>query len=428
MLSSIWGAKLRVADWLDGPPLRDDVLTPQQAWQTIVAHVAALPAHKRTLAQALGHVLAEPVVGDRDMPPADRSAMDGFAVRATDIDAPPVTLSVVGEVAAGSPARPAVSAGTCARIFTGGNVPPGADTVVKVEDTHEPVTNQITFTRAEHKGANILRRGENARHGGVIVPAGVVLDAAKLAGCAAAGYAEVQVLGKPRVALITTGRELLDPGVPPAPHQERDSNRVLIAASVSAAGFPVVQAERVTDERAAVAEALHAALAAADAVVLSGGVSVGAYDFVPAAVGDVGARTLIHGVSIKPGKPFLFARTSEGQPIFGLPGNPLSATVGLHEFVLPALRHMAGVATTSCRPVVRARLSEDMANKPGRPRCVLAKLTWTQHGAEVAVQASQSSADVVAGAQADGYIVVPADAHSLNAGVWVDFRPWRGCA
>jgi molybdopterin molybdotransferase len=403
------------------------VLTPQQAWQTIVAHVAALPAQKQSLAQALGHVLAEPVVGDRDMPPADRSAMDGFAVRATDLGAPPVTLSVVGEVAAGSPSQPSVAAGTCARIFTGGNVPPGADTVVKLEDTHEPATDRITFTRAERKGANILRRGENARQGSVIVPAGVVLDAAKLAGCAAAGYAEVQVLGKPRVALITTGRELLDPGSAPAPHQERDSNRVLIAASVSAAGFPVVRAERVTDERAAVAETLRAALAAADAAILSGGVSVGCYDFVPAAVGDVGARTLVHGVSIKPGKPFLFARTTEGQPIFGLPGNPLSATVGLHEFVLPALRHMAGVAADHCRPVLRARLLESMVNEGGRPRCVLAKLTWTAHGAEVAVQTSQSSADVVAGAHADGYIVVPADAHTLDAGVWVDFRPWREC-
>jgi molybdopterin molybdotransferase len=404
---------------------RNNVLTPQQAWQTILDHVAPLPTERQALAQALGRVLAEPVLADRDLPPADRSAMDGFAVRATDITAPPVTLPVAGEVAAGSPSQPLVADGTCARIFTGGNVPPGADTVVKVEDTQAHGTGAVTFTATEREGANILRRGENARQGNVVVPAGVVLDAAKLAGCAAAGHAEVRVRCRPRVAIITTGRELLAPGAQPGAHQERDSNQILIVASLHAAGFAVVQVERVSDERATVAERLRAALAVADGVVLSGGVSVGAYDFVPAAVEDVGACTLVHGVSMKPGKPFLFARTTDGRAIFGLPGNPLSAAVGLHEFVLPALRYMAGVDEAACRPLVRARLRDSLANKPGRQRFVLATLSWTTQGAELAVAPSQSSADVVAGARADGYLVVPADAPTLEAGVWVDFRPWR---
>jgi molybdopterin molybdotransferase len=418
-------AKLASAVAAEAPPRENNVLTPQQAWQSIVAHVVALPSQKQSLVEALGQVLAEPVRADRDMPPADRSAMDGFAVRAMDVADPPVTLSVVGEVAAGSPSQPAIGAGTCARIFTGGNVPPGADTVVKVEDTHAQGQDTIVFTTAARAGANILRRGENARLGSVVVPAGVVLDAARLAGCAAAGHAEVQVVRKPRVALITTGRELLDPGARPGPHQERDSNQVLLAASLRAAGFAVAQAERVSDDRAALAERLGAALAAADAVILSGGVSVGAYDFVPAAVGDLGAHTLVHGVSMKPGKPFLFAQTTSGQPIFGLPGNPLSAAVGLHELVLPALRAMAGVGEAACRPLVRARLREGLSTQAGRQHCVLATLAWTAHGAEVAVVPGQSSADVVAGARADGYIVVPAEAHTLDAGHWVDFRPWR---
>jgi molybdenum cofactor synthesis domain-containing protein len=403
----------------------NNVLTPQQTWHSIVAHVMALPAQRQALADAFGQVLAEPVVVDRDLPPADRSAMDGFAVRAADLAKPPVVLSVVGEVAAGSASEPPIAAGTCARIFTGANVPPGADTVVKVEDTLAHGTDQVTFTTAERMGANILRKGENARQGSVLVPAGVVLGAAHLAGCAAAGYAEVRVLRKPRVAVITTGRELLDPSAKPSPYQERDSNQILIAASLSAAGFSVARAERVSDERAAVVESLRAALASADAVVLSGGVSVGAYDFVPAAVGDVGARTLVHGVSIKPGKPFLFALAPGGRPIFGLPGNPLSAMVGLHEFVLPALRRMSGVDEAACRPLVRARLRETVQGKPGRQRHVLATLTWTAQGAEVSVVPSQSSADVVAATRADGYIVAPADARTLDAGMVVDFRPWR---
>jgi molybdopterin molybdotransferase len=351
--------------------------------------------------------------------------MDGFAVRAEDLDHVPVLLTVGGEVAAGSSSRPLVASGTCARIFTGGNVPPGADTVVRVEDTREERTDQITIVAAAPKGANIFRRGENALQGSVLIPEGAILSASHLAACAAAGHAEVLVRRRPNVAIITTGRELLAPDARPATHQERDSNQVLIAASLAESGFSVARAERVTDERSMVAESLRAALLGADAVVMSGGVSVGAYDFVPAAIGDVGARVLVHGVSIKPGKPFLFAVTPEGRPVFGLPGNPLSAAVGLHAFVLPALRRMSGIDEAACRPAVRARLANALPGKPGRQRHVLGKLTWTADGAQVTTVPGQGSGDVVAGAKADGFLVVPADAHSLDAGAMVDFRPWN---
>jgi molybdopterin molybdotransferase len=412
------------SDKLDtvGPPI---VLTPQQVWQSILAHVGALPAQRCPLADGLGRVLAAPVVADRDLPPADRSAMDGFAVRAADLAQTPAVLSVVGEVAAGSPSQPTVRAGTCVRIFTGGNVPPGADTVVKVEDTQAAGPDQVAFTAAERRGANILRKGESAGQGSMILPAGVLMGPTQLAACATAGSAEVLVVRKPRVAVITTGRELLDPAVEPGPHQERDSNLVLIVASLSAEAIPVARVGRVTDDRAAVAEQLRAALVDAEAVIMSGGVSVGAYDFVPAAIRDVGARALVHGVAMKPGKPFLFALTPEGRPIFALPGNPLAAATGLHEFVVPALRRMSGVDVNACRPVVRARLREGVSNKPGRQRYILGALTWTATGAEVAVVPSQSSADVVAGARADGFIVAPAGGGVLDAGSVVDFRPWR---
>jgi len=152
---------------------------------------------------------------------------------------------------------------------------------------------------------------------------------------------------------------------------------------------------------------------------------VGTYDFVPAAVTGVGARTLVHGVAMKPGKPFLFAMAPKGQLIFGLPGNPLSAATGLHEFVLPALRRAAGWPDSECRPLVRARLRAAIDNKPGRQRYVLATLAWTQTGAEVQAVPSQSSADLAAGDRADGAIIVPADAHGLDTGTLVDFRPWR---
>lgn len=401
------------------------MITPEQTWRAIVAHLEALPAQSEALTDATGRVLDEPIVLDRDLPPADRSAMDGFAVRAADLERVPAVLSIVGEVAAGSPDEPAIAAGTCVRIFTGANVSPGADTVIRAENTRTEEPDQITITAAERKGANIFRKGENARRGSTLVAEGTVLCANHLAACAAAGYARVLVRRRPRVAVITTGRELLAPGAQPSLHQERDSNQVLMVASLAEAGFAVERAERVPDDRRAVADSLRAALLGADAVVMSGGVSVGAYDFVPAAVGDVGARVLVHGVSMKPGKPFLFALTTTGRPIFGLPGNPLSAAVGLHEFVLPALRRMSGVRESDCRPVVRTRLRDRLANQPGRQRYVLGSLGWTGEGAQVAVVPSQGSGDVAAGAQADGCIVVPADAASLDAGTLVEFRPWR---
>jgi molybdenum cofactor synthesis domain-containing protein len=399
------------------------LLTPQQTWSVISQHIVPLPARALPLAQALGHVLSEAVFADRDLPPADRSAMDGFAVRAADLENAPVTLQVVGEIAAGSAAAPVVAPATCARIFTGANVPPGADTVVMIESTRE--NGQVTFAVPERLGANILRRGESARQGSELVPAGQVLGAMHIAVCAAAGRTAVRAVRKPRVAIITTGRELLDPGMAAGVHQERDSNGPMMAAALAAGEFPVVLAVRVCDDSEVIVRTLHEALAAADAVVLSGGVSVGAYDFVPAAVTAVGARTLVHGVAMKPGKPFLFALSAKDQPIFGLPGNPLSAATGVHEFVLPALRLAAGWPEPDCRPQVRARLREIMANKPGRQRYVLATLTWASSGPEVTAVPSQSSADLAAGARADGAIVVPADARGLDAGALVDFRPWR---
>jgi molybdopterin molybdotransferase len=395
----------------------------------VLAHTTCLPATEIPADEALGHVLAEAVLADRDMPPANRSAMDGFAVRAADLVrvpvALPVTLSIIGEVAAGSPAAPVVTEGACVRIFTGANVPPGADTVVKVEDTRPAGASEVTFVRAEQAGANILRQGENARAGRELVPAGCVLGALHIAIAAAAGRTNLRVFRRPRVAIIATGRELLPPEAPAGAHQERDSNGRMLAAAFRAAGFPVTSTCRVSDELDAVTAALREGLAGADAVVLSGGVSVGDYDFVPAAVTAAGASTHVHGVAMKPGKPFLFATAPDSRLVFGLPGNPLSAATGLHEFVLPALRRMAGWAEADCRPLIHARLHEAIANKPGRQRYVLATLAWEASGPEVTPVDSQSSADLAAGARADGAVIVPADARGLDRGSLVDFRPWR---
>jgi molybdopterin molybdotransferase len=401
------------------------LLTPQQTWSSISASLPAPAVGRLPTAQAFGHALAEPILADRDLPPADRSAMDGFAVRAADLAGAPVTLTVIGEIAAGSAAALQVTPATCARIYTGANLPLGADTVVKLEDTRAVDPEHVTFGQPERAGANILRRGENARAGDELIPAGRVLGALHLAMCAAAGRTSVQVFRKARVAVIATGRELLGAADVVDTHQERDANGPLVTTAIATAGFTVAEVARVPDDRDAVLAGLRAALAGADAVVTSGGVSVGAYDFVPAAVTEAGARTLVHGVAMKPGKPFLFALAEGGKPVFGLPGNPLSAATGLYEFVLPALRRMAGWPETLCRPLLGARLAAPVASWPGRQRYVLAELSWTEAGPEVRPLPSQSSADLAAGARADGAIIVPADTRGLDAGAQVSFRPWR---
>jgi molybdopterin molybdotransferase len=399
--------------------------TPQQTWVAILNSLPAPAVAELPLAKAMGHVLHEPVCADRDLPPAPRSTMDGFAVRTVDLRTAPVTLPVLGDIAAGSASVLAVAPGTCVRIFTGANLPPGADAVVKLEDTRAAGPGHVTFEHSESEGANVRRQGEDAREGSDLVPEGRVLDAVQIGMCASVGVSRLKVLRKPRVAVVTTGGELLGPGAVVGAHQERDANGPMLSAALLAGGFAVVSAQRVSDEREAIAAKLHEALAAADAVIASGGVSVGAYDFVPAAVTAVGARTVVHGVAMKPGKPFLFAIAPAGQPIFGLPGNPLSAATGLHEFVLPALRRMAGFPEAACRPLLRARLQGAIANPTGLERHFLGTLMQTRSDMEVALVPSQSSADLAAGARADGSIIVPADVHALAASSLVGFRPWR---
>lgn len=400
------------------------MLTPEQAWASIQAHVPPLARREIRLAEAAGHVLAGPVLADRDLPPAHRSAMDGFALRAADLPTS-TALRVVGEVAAGSAEHPTVEHGTCVRIFTGANLPPGADTVVAKESAREAEPGRVAVPTALPVGANILRQGENARAGEVILPAGERLTSMRLAACASVGVDRVEVVPVPRVVVITTGRELLAPELPALPYQERDSNQTMLRAALLEAGFAAVTCERISDDRDAIALGLRRALAQAEVVLFSGGVSVGDYDFVPAAIASTGARTIIHGVAMRPGKPFLFAMAPGGLAIFGLPGNPLSAATGLHELVLPALRRMSGAGDEACRPLLSARLRTAVSSPPGRQTYRLASLTWTKAGPEVAPLRTQSSADLVAGGRADGAIVLPGDGREVEAGAMVDFRPWR---
>ncbi len=426
------------------------MIDPDKAWDIISAKTAPLPVVTRPLAKALHCVLAKPVCADRDMPPADRSAMDGYAVRADDIKSTPVDLRLCGEIAAGSDAAPNISAGTCARIFTGANVPPGADTVVMVEDTEEgdrcsaftkatadksvvgegrdgSVQNEeaVTFLKPVAAGANIFRRGENAGEGEVLIDAGTRIAAGHIGVCAAAGAATLQVYRRPTVSILATGQELLDVSARVKPHQLRNSNGPMLVAVLQSDACEVLAGESVPDDVNAIVAAIKAALTAGDLVILTGGVSVGKYDLVPEAVVRVGATVHFHGVAMKPGKPLLFATSKEGKCIFGLPGNPLSAMTGFYEFVMPTLSRLAGLSPTTCRPSLIMRVSKDVFSKGDRQRYVLGQVLWNANGPEVEPVESHGTADVVAGAKAHGVIVMPADVNKAPAGSLLEFRPWR---
>ncbi|NQU40592.1 MAG: molybdopterin molybdotransferase MoeA [Lentisphaerae bacterium] len=401
------------------------MMTPLEAWQSIGLHTQPLPATHRSLASATGYVLSEAVVADRDVPPVNRAAMDGYAVRAEDLASCPATLTLIGEVAAGSDATPLVSQGECVAIYTGANVPPGADSVIMVEET-EAAGTTIRFLKPPRSGQHIFRQGENAQRGEILLEAGVVLGAAEVGVCAAVGVDRPSVFGRPRVAILSTGAELLDASEEVEAHQLRNSNGPMLVAGLTAAGFEVTHCRAVDDDEERIVQGIRDLLSTCDCLILTGGVSVGKYDLVPQAIQQAGGTVHFHGVAIKPGKPQLFATTDAGKILYGLPGNPLSSMVGLQEFILPALRRMAGTPVERCRPMLKVHLGADIGGKTGRLRHNMVSLVSDETWGMVAMPVTHSgSADLIAGARADGTVIIPADVASIPAGKMVHFCPWR---
>jgi molybdopterin molybdotransferase len=399
------------------------MITPEEAWRIVLRHVRPLRCVATPLRRAAGLCLAEDVRSDRDQPPADRSAVDGYAVRSADLRRAPCSLQLVGEVSAGTAARPRVAPGTCVRILTGANIPPGADAVVMVEQTREERGEVAFFARAE-ASANILRRGEDARKGELLLRKGAVLSGAQVGVCAAVGRARVKVRPRPRVSVLCTGAELRAAGASVQPHETRDSNGPALCAALALSGFSGAVHRRAPDDPERLTPLLRSLTARCDVVILTGGVSVGRYDFVEESAKKAGATIRFHGVAMKPGKPTLYATLPGRRHLFGLPGNPLSAMAGFYEFALPALLRLSGLPPARCRPVLRLPLRSPLASKGGRVRFALARLCWDEDGPHLEPVHSRSSADLVSGGRADGAIAVPARVTALEAGDLVEFRPW----
>jgi molybdopterin molybdotransferase len=364
------------------------------------------------------------------MPPADRSAMDGYAVRSADLRAPSTSLRLTGEIAAGSAQRPRVGPMTCVRILTGANVPPGADAVVMLEQTEER-GDRVTVLGTIERGANIFKRGEDARKGAVLLRKGTQLGPLQIGVCAAVGKSLPRVHRLPLIGFICTGRELRDAADRVRPHETRNSNGPALCAAVEQCGYGLAAYCSVPDDPGRLTTVLRRIARRCDLIALTGGVSVGRYDYVREAVERIGARVRFHGVAMKPGKPLLYATLPRNRHIFGLPGNPLSAMTGFCEFALPALRRLAGArlggqaGAEGCRPALHLPLARQVASRGGRLRFVLGRILWSENGPQLQPVESHSSADLAAGGIADGVIAVPADMKLLRRGAVAEFHPWR---
>ncbi len=406
------------------------MISPEAAWEILLREITPLQSHSLPLEQAAGCHLAEEILADSDIPPADRAAMDGYAGQAEDLGTVGLRLTVDGEIAAGQePCHPVVR-GHCIRIFTGANLPQGADTVVPVEQTSTECfigsvdEGEIEILKPVSPGANVFRRGEQARAGDVLLEPGARLGPRQIGLAAAAGRSRVEVHRRPKVAIVNTGAELLHWSAPASAHQVRNSNGPMLTAALVQEAAATVASLSAPDELEATIEALQDALARSDAVIVTGGISAGRRDFVPRALEAIGAPVLYRTLAMKPGKPQLFARSPKGKPIFGLPGNPLSSIVGLYELVLPALRLLGGCPAGRCRPLLHLELAGPVENRGDRQWICPARLLQDPEGTRVLPCPPVGSADMVTGASVDGAILIEPNAGVLEAGQVVPFRPW----
>lgn len=406
------------------------MLSVAEARTRILESFAPLPAESVPLEAAHGRVLAEAVVAAESLPPFPNSSVDGFAIRAADAQGAgpgrPVRLPVAVDIPAGASSLPTLAVGQAARIMTGAPVPPGADAIVPVEDTDQargaaPLPDAVQIFTVPAAGANIRPAGQDVRPGQQVLPAGVVLRPAAVGVLAALGRSPVLVHRRPRAAVLSTGDELVPATGRPGAGQIRDVNGYALAAAVEQAGGQALPLGIAPDRVAAVLERLEQARAAgADVILTSAGVSVGAYDVVKEALASAGELTFWR-VNMRPGKPLAFGHY-RGVPVLGLPGNPVSALVGMEVFVRPALLRLAGASQWE-RPTVTAALAEDFVSD-GRETYLRVTLSPAAGQGWVAHSTGQQGSNIITSlVRADGLLVVPAGAGRVAAGtalpVWL---------
>jgi len=398
----------------------------EEALAAVRENAGLMPPVEVDLRGAAGRVLIEDIASDVDMPPFDKSAMDGYAVRAADVADAPVELRVVEDIPAGQIPAEHVAAGLCAKIMTGAPVPDGADAVVRVEDTEPMSDDGVRILRGAEAGANICVRGEDVRRGDTVVSGGVVLRPFHVALAAAAGRKSVQVYGTPRLAIVATGDELVETDQIPGAGQIRNSNSHAIAARLAQAGVDAEYLGIAPDEHAALKAALEDGLGR-DMLIVSGGVSMGDHDLVPGVLKELGVEIVFDSVAIKPGRPTVFGRRGAGL-VFGLPGNPVSTLIISELLLVPALRRMMGEEHPA-PAMIEAIVDAPLSHKPKRTSFRPVAARWADGAWHAAPVEYHGSADLAGAARGNAFAGLPRGVSEVPAGATVQVllfpEDWR---
>ncbi len=400
-------------------------VTPAEALEIVLEAAPVMGPETVATREALGRVLTEPIDSSRDLPPADNSAMDGFAVRAADLAGAssdrPVALRVIAEIAAGQHEARPIGAGEAARILTGAPIPPGADSVVRQEECARD-GERVRIGVAPGLGDHVRRAGEDVRAGDRVLEVGTRIAAGQLGMLASLGRSVVSVHQRPRVALLSGGDELVEPDRDVAGGRLVSSNSYSLAAQCRELGAEPVYLGIARDRPEDIERHLRAGLGC-EVLVSSAGVSVGDRDYVRTVLEKLGCQLVFWGVKMKPGYPLVFGRFEDGRGplVFGLPGNPVSAMVTFEQFVRPALRKMTGHRRLH-RPLVRARLATPLEKPPGRLHFVRVSLERDRDSVIARSTGNQSSGALHSMSLASGLLIFPAEATALRSGELADVQ------
>jgi molybdopterin molybdotransferase len=401
---------------MGGEPKRISI---EEARRLVLGQVARLEGEEVALADALGRVLAQNAVAPTDLPPFRSSGMDGFAVIATDTDDAPVALKIIGEARAGALAQAPVEHGTAVRVSTGAVVPEGADAVVRQELT-EVEDGAVIVNEEVSAGNDVRYAGEDIRAGETILHAGTLIGSAEIGALAAVNIARPVVVRRPRIALVSTGDELVSPGPPLQPGQIRDANAPALTAAAHAAGAEIVTSVRVGDDRDATVATLEDALGGADVVATVGGVSVGPHDHVRPALEQIGAQQVFCRVSLKPGGQVCFYIAPDGTLAFALPGNLASSMTAFRVLVVPAIYAMLGRNLTL--HTARGVAATDLPGTIGRTSVIRCTAEMQDDGWHVTPNGDQRSHILTSMLGVPVLAIVPDDCEVLRAGERVDIE------
>lgn len=390
---------------------------------SIVQNAAVpLPPQAIAVEDALHYTLAQDIVADRPFPPYNRVAMDGYAVKSSDFSDTFARLKVVNKVGAGENFTGELLAGAAIKIMTGAPCPKGADAVVKVENSEED-GDFIKLSEPDIRpGLNLAKKGEDTPAGKILLTKGTQLSAASIAVCASTGHAAVQVYPKPTLRVISTGTEIVSPAESPLDHQIRDCNSYSVRSLSQGLGVKAEFLGIGKDDKTVLSDLIQKGLEA-DILILSGGVSMGEFDYIPELLAKAGVKQLIHKICVKPGKPVWFGKTDDGTYVFGLPGNPVSVQVAFKLFAETLIKKLSG-SPSPAPSFLQLPLAEKITNRNGREYYIPARFDIKDGRTVISPVHIKGSGDFSNLAQSQGLICCPIDAISIEAGSIINFLPW----